>query len=66
MEDRLEKKEQMILFMNRRGYAGFVSCRSCSGKRSAASLVIATLTLHYGQKLICHYWVTRFPCRGDV
>ncbi len=27
--DRLEKKEQIMLFINRRGYAGFVSCRSC-------------------------------------
>ena len=27
--DRLEKKEQIILFLNRRGYAGFVSCRAC-------------------------------------
>lgn len=27
--DRLEKGEQTMLFLNRRGYAGFVSCRSC-------------------------------------
>lgn len=27
--DRLEKGEQIMLFLNRRGYAGFVSCRSC-------------------------------------
>ena len=25
----LEKGEQAMLFLNRRGYAGFVSCRSC-------------------------------------
>lgn len=29
MKDRLEKKEQIMLFLNRRGYAGFVSCRQC-------------------------------------
>ena len=29
MEDRIKKKEQTMLFLNRRGYAGFVSCRSC-------------------------------------
>lgn len=29
MEDRLKKREQIILFINRRGYAGFVSCRQC-------------------------------------
>ena len=29
IQERLEKKEQSILFLNRRGYAGFVSCRAC-------------------------------------
>ena len=29
IKDRLEKGEQTILFINRRGYAGFVSCRAC-------------------------------------
>ncbi|PMU53709.1 primosomal protein N', partial [Pseudomonas sp. GP01-A3] len=27
--DRLEKKEQIILFLNRRGYSSFVMCRDC-------------------------------------
>lgn len=29
IEERLEKREQVMLFINRRGYANFVSCRSC-------------------------------------
>ena len=29
IEDRLANRQQVMLFMNRRGYAGFVSCRSC-------------------------------------
>lgn len=29
MKERLANKEQIMLFLNRRGYAGFVSCRSC-------------------------------------
>ena len=29
LEDRIRKGEQSILFLNRRGYAGFVSCRAC-------------------------------------
>ena len=29
MEDRLQRGQQIMLFLNRRGYAGFVSCRSC-------------------------------------
>ncbi len=27
--DKLEKNEQIILFLNRRGYSRFVSCRQC-------------------------------------
>ncbi len=29
LADRLKKGEQSVLFLNRRGYAGFVSCRAC-------------------------------------
>lgn len=29
MEEKMSRKEQIMLFLNRRGYAGFVSCRSC-------------------------------------
>ncbi len=29
IQDRLDKRQQIMLFLNRRGYAGFVSCRSC-------------------------------------
>ena len=29
IRQKLEKKEQIMLFLNRRGYAGFVSCRKC-------------------------------------
>ena len=29
LRDRLARKEQSMLFLNRRGYAGFVSCRAC-------------------------------------
>ena len=33
MKERLEKKEQIMLFLNRRGYAGFITCRSCGYMR---------------------------------
>lgn len=29
IQDRLDKREQVMLFINRRGFSGFVSCRSC-------------------------------------
>lgn len=54
IEDRLNKKEQIMLFMNRRGYAGFVSCRDC-GKAIRCPHCDVTLKLHRNRKLVCHY-----------
>lgn len=54
MEERLAKKEQMILFLNRRGYAGFVSCRSC-GLVMKCPHCDVSLSKHMGGKLVCHY-----------
>lgn len=54
MEDRLERKEQTILFINRRGYAGFVSCRSCGHVMKCPHCDVS-LTSHNNGKLICHY-----------
>lgn len=54
MEDRLEKKEQTMLFINRRGYAGFISCREC-GYVVKCPHCDVSLSLHRNGKLICHY-----------
>ena len=54
MEDRLQRKEQIILFINRRGYAGFVSCRSCGYVAKCPHCDVA-LSAHRNGKLICHY-----------
>ena len=54
IEDRLEKKQQVMLFMNRRGYAGFVSCRSC-GKAMKCPHCDVSLTYHKNGRLKCHY-----------
>ena len=54
MEDRLEKREQIMLFINRRGYANFVSCRSC-GEAIRCPHCDVTLTLHNNSRLVCHY-----------
>lgn len=56
--DRLSKKEQTMLFLNRRGYAGFVSCRSCGHVLKCPHCDVS-LTVHYPktskEKLMCHY-----------
>ena len=54
MTDRLNKGQQTILFLNRRGYAGFVSCRSC-GEVMKCPHCDVSLSEHKGGKLICHY-----------
>ncbi len=54
MQERLEKREQVMLFLNRRGYAGFLSCRSC-GEVLQCPHCDVSLAVHKGGKLICHY-----------
>lgn len=54
LEDRLERGEQAMLFMNRRGYANFVSCRSC-GKAVKCPHCDVSLTYHRDNRLRCHY-----------
>lgn len=54
MEERLKRKEQIMLFINRRGYAGFVSCRSCGLVLKCPHCDIS-LTSHNNGKLVCHY-----------
>lgn len=54
MKDRLDKGQQMMLFLNRRGYSGFVSCRSC-GEVLRCPHCDVSLALHKNGRLICHY-----------
>ncbi len=51
----LSKKEQIILFLNRRGFSGFVSCRSCGYVVKCPNCNIS-LTYHKSiGKMVCHY-----------
>ena len=54
MEDRLARKEQILLFLNRRGYNSVVSCRSCGEPIQCPHCDVA-LTAHIGWRLNCHY-----------
>lgn len=54
MEIRLKKGEQIMLFLNRRGYAGFVSCRSCGHVMKCPHCDVS-LTVHNNGSLVCHY-----------
>lgn len=54
IRERLEKKEQIMLFLNRRGYSGFLSCREC-GHVIKCEHCDVSMSVHRGDRLICHY-----------
>lgn len=52
---RLERKEQMVLFLNRRGFSSFVLCRDCGTTVECPNCDIS-LTYHRASELLkCHY-----------
>lgn len=51
---RLGRGEQTMLFLNRRGYAGFISCRAC-GYVVKCPHCDVSLSSHRGGRLVCHY-----------
>ncbi|MBQ8305027.1 MAG: primosomal protein N' [Blautia sp.] len=54
LEQCLRAKEQAMLFLNRRGYAGFVSCRTCGHVMKCPHCEVS-LSQHNNGTLVCHY-----------
>ena len=55
LQDRIEKGEQSLILLNRRGFSTFVLCRAC-GESIGCRRCSITLTLHLReQRLRCHY-----------
>ena len=73
IRDRLSRKEQVFLFLNRRGTARFVFCTDCGYVLECAHCSV-TLTFHGKEdRLLCHYcnFRARMPgrcveCHGEV
>lgn len=68
LRDRLSKKEQSVLMLNRRGYSSFVMCRDCGFVLPCPNCDIS-LTLHMDTKQMkCHYCghEERIPYRCSV
>ena len=54
IEKKLQSEEQIMLFLNRRGYAGFLSCRSCGHVIKCPHCDVSLSVHNYG-RMICHY-----------
>ncbi len=73
MKERIRRKEQIVLFLNRRGYSTFVMCRDCGHTVECPHCDI-TLTYHRSsEQLKCHYcgYEERMPsicpaCESDT
>ena len=55
IKDRLEKKEQIILLLNRRGHSTFVMCRSCGEVIMCPNCDISLTYHEHKDALKCHY-----------
>ena len=54
MQEALDKNQQIMLFLNRRGHTGFISCRSCGHVLKCPHCDVS-LTLHKDGRMRCHY-----------
>ncbi|MCM3547091.1 primosome assembly protein PriA [Niallia circulans] len=55
LQARLERNEQSVLFLNRRGYSTFVMCRDCGYVASCSHCDISYTYHRAGNSLKCHY-----------
>ncbi|MXV84464.1 primosomal protein N' [Candidatus Poribacteria bacterium] len=61
IEERLERQEQIILFLNRRGHSTYVFCRTCGYVERCENCSIS-LTFHFETKrLVCHHCGNKRP-----
>ncbi|MGZ3864772.1 MAG: replication restart helicase PriA [Bacteroidia bacterium] len=55
IQSTLKKKEQVILFQNRRGFAPYTECRTCGHVPSCVQCDVSLIYHKATQKLTCHY-----------
>lgn len=61
IQEALSKKEQIILFQNRRGFASLLECKTCSWTLHCKHCDVS-LTYHKGQRMMaCHYCGATYP-----
>ena len=63
LSDRLAKREQSILLLNRRGYAAFVQCADCGDVATCPNCSISLTYHRTTERLVCHYCQHAEPVR---
>jgi len=61
IEEILSKKEQALLFLNRRGFANFILCRDCGHVFECPNCNIALTHHMLPKRMICHYCEFAIP-----
>lgn len=65
MKDALQRKEQVILFQNRRGFSSMLECRNCSWTPHCNNCDVS-LTYHKSQRMmVCHYCGAAYPVPSE-
>lgn len=55
IEEALQKKEQVIIFQNRRGYSPMVNCEDCGWVPKCVNCAVSLTYHQYRHALVCHY-----------
>lgn len=55
IEDTLAKKEQVIIFQNRRGYSPMVNCQDCGWVPKCVNCAVSLTYHQYRNAMVCHY-----------
>jgi primosomal protein N' (replication factor Y) len=55
VDDRLGRREQVILLLNRRGYSSFVQCRDCGEVEQCENCSISLTYHRVTERLVCHH-----------
>ncbi|MEP0987275.1 primosomal protein N' [Ekhidna sp.] len=55
IQESLDKKEQVILFQNRRGYASYITCDNCNIIPKCPNCSVSLTYHQFNNKLVCHY-----------
>lgn len=65
IQDALDRKEQIILFQNRRGFASLIECKTCSWVPYCKNCDVS-LTYHKSQNILaCHYCGATYPVPSE-